>query len=91
MSIGDPFKILGLNQDCSEEEIKKRYFELAQQHHPDKNKDPHALNRFKMIAAAYEQIKNEELRAEFILNRGKDEFARGKSDQSNNGRRKGNL
>jgi len=33
----DHYQVLGLKRDCTEEDIKKAYRELALIHHPDKN------------------------------------------------------
>lgn len=52
----DPFKVLGLPDTASFEEIRKRYKELAVKHHPDKGGD---AEKFKDIAAAYEMVGSE--------------------------------
>ena len=38
----DPFKILGVSRDASEDEIKRAYRQLAKKYHPDVNKEPYA-------------------------------------------------
>ncbi|KAM8974109.1 dnaJ homolog subfamily B member 1 [Pelodytes ibericus] len=52
----DYYKILGLSQRATEEEIKKAYRKQALKYHPDKNKDPGAEERFKEIAEAYDVL-----------------------------------
>ena len=54
----DPYKVLGLNRDASEDEIKKAYKKLALLWHPDRCSDPKAEEKFKEIANAYNKIKN---------------------------------
>jgi DnaJ family protein B protein 11 len=56
MTEKDPYVVLGLHRDASEEEIKKRYKKLALQFHPDKNTDPSATEKFKEISQAYKNI-----------------------------------
>ena len=59
--IEDPYKVLGVSPDASDEEIKKAYRKLAKQYHPDLNPgDPVAAKKMQQINAAYEQIKNPE-------------------------------
>ena len=53
----DFYKILGLNKDATENEIKKAYRKLAKKWHPDKNRDnPKAEEKFKEIQEAYETL-----------------------------------
>lgn len=57
----DPYKVLGVSPDASDEEIKKAYRRLAKQYHPDRNPgDATAAKKMQEINAAYEQIKNPE-------------------------------
>lgn len=53
----DYYKILGVDKNASEQEIKKAYRRLAIVHHPDKNPgDANAEARFKDISEAHETL-----------------------------------
>ncbi len=59
----DPYKVLGVSRDASDEEIKKAYRALSRKYHPDANvnnpnKDQ-AEETFKKVQAAYSQIMKE--------------------------------
>lgn len=57
--IDDPYKVLGVDRNASDEEIKKAYRHLAKKYHPDANPgDQAAARKMQEINAAYEQIKN---------------------------------
>ena len=55
----DPYKVLGVSPDASDEEIKKSYRDLTKKYHPDLNPgDPEAARKMNDINSAYDQIKN---------------------------------
>ena len=58
----DPYKVLGVSPDASDDEIKKAYRQLARKYHPDKYRDSDladlASEKMKEVNAAYEEIKN---------------------------------
>ena len=59
--IGDPYKVLGVSPDASDDEIKQAYRKLAKKYHPDLNPgDENAARKMQEVNAAYEQIKNPE-------------------------------
>lgn len=59
--IEDPYKVLGVSPDASDEEIKRAYRALAKKYHPDLNPgDQEAARKMQEVNAAYEQIKNPE-------------------------------
>ena len=61
MLSNDPYRVLGVSPDASDEEIKKAYRKLANKYHPDLNPgDEAAAKKMQEINAAYEQIKNPE-------------------------------
>lgn len=56
--MNDPYRVLGVSPDASDEEITKAYRAMAKKYHPDLNQgDPKAEQRMKEINAAYDQIK----------------------------------
>ena len=58
----DPYKVLGVAPDASDEEVKKAYRALARKYHPDKYRDSDladlASEKMKEVNAAYEEIQN---------------------------------
>ncbi|MDD5308136.1 MAG: J domain-containing protein [Deltaproteobacteria bacterium] len=63
MAEEDLYKILGVDRDTSETEIKKVYRKLARELHPDRNRNNKAAEeRFKKVSAAYAVLSNKEKR-----------------------------
>ncbi|KAI9116385.1 hypothetical protein K1719_012552 [Acacia pycnantha] len=62
----DYYDVLGVNRNASSSDIKKAYYGLAKQLHPDTNKDdPEAEKKFQEVSMAYEVLKDEEKRQQY--------------------------
>lgn len=59
----DPYNVLGVDKNSSQDEIKKAYRTLAKEYHPDKNGGDDS--KFKEIATAYEKIGDESSRQKY--------------------------
>ncbi|MCI6622146.1 MAG: J domain-containing protein [Firmicutes bacterium] len=59
----DPYQVLGVSRDASDDEVKKAYRNLSRKYHPDANiNNPNkaqAEEMFKKVQAAYDQIMKE--------------------------------
>ncbi len=66
MSNDDPYQILGVSRDASDDQIKKAFRTLARRYHPDRNpNDKNAESRFKKVQSAYDQIGTAKARKEY--------------------------
>ena len=61
--MSDPYSVLGVDRNATDEEIKKAYRRLSRKYHPDANiNNPHkdeAEAKFKEVQQAYQQIMDE--------------------------------
>src|SRR6187402_3239025 len=66
MEFIDYYKVLGLDKNATEDEIKKAYRKLARKHHPDLNpNDKEAEKKFKQINEANEVLSDPEKRKKY--------------------------
>jgi DnaJ-class molecular chaperone len=62
----DPYAVLGVKREATQEEIRGAYRKLAKQLHPDLNPgDKKAEEKFKQVASAYDVLGDPEKRARF--------------------------
>jgi len=65
--MNDYYSILKVKPDSSMDEIKAAYRKLVFQLHPDKNKDPGAVEKFKKVTRAFSVLSNSKLRLEYDI------------------------
>ena len=65
MEYKDYYRILGLERDANQDEIKRAYRKLARKYHPDVSEDANAEARFQEVSEAYEVLKDPEKRAAY--------------------------
>ncbi len=61
----DLYEVLGISKTAEPNEIKQAYRNLARKYHPDINKAPEAVERFKEIQAAYDVLGDEQKRQQY--------------------------
>ncbi len=65
MDYKDYYKIMGVERDAKQDEIKRAYRKLARKYHPDVSKEKDAEQKFKEVGEAYEVLKDPEKRAAY--------------------------
>lgn len=83
----DPYAILGLPDDASEDTIKAVYRQLARAFHPDVNADASAVDHFREITDAYVLLSDPAARARFDRTRGVRRRRRGEERETRIGLR----
>jgi curved DNA-binding protein len=65
MKYKDYYKILGVERNAVEDDIKKAYRKLARKYHPDVSKESNAKEKFQEVSEAYETLRDKEKRAAY--------------------------
>jgi curved DNA-binding protein len=65
MEYKDYYKVMGVDRDATQDEIKRAYRKLARKYHPDVSKEADAELKFKELGEANEVLKDPEKRAAY--------------------------
>jgi molecular chaperone DnaJ len=61
----DLYKVLGINKESGEDEIRKAYKKSAMKFHPDKNQSQHSADAFKRVSHAFTILSNKEKKLKY--------------------------
>ncbi|MCK4642366.1 DnaJ domain-containing protein [bacterium] len=65
MEIKDYYKVLGIPENASQDEVKRTFRKLAKKYHPDINKAAGAADKFKEVNEAYQILSDKEKRNKY--------------------------
>ncbi len=69
MKFVDYYRIMGVDESASADDIRRAYRKLARKYHPDVSQEKDAEERFKEVGEAYEVLKDPDKRAEYDVMR----------------------
>src|SRR2546427_10956685 len=61
----DYYDVLGVQKGAGKDDFKAAYRKLALQYHPDRNKDPGVIEKFKAITEAYAILSDDAKRSQY--------------------------
>ena len=67
--MSEHYAALGLKSDATLSDIKKAFRQKASQFHPDRNSDPQAPARFRVVQEAYDVLSDDDKRKAYDDNR----------------------
>ena len=69
-AVPDYYGVLGVSADAPADEIRRAYYRLSRQHHPDASRDASAARKFQALAEAYRTLRDPDGRRRYDAARG---------------------